>query len=819
MKYLVLSFFMMLFFDGFCQKTVVYGTVVDASNEEPIPFALIYFQDAKVSTHSDSLGKFSFNTYYATDSIVIQAFGFAKKTIYIQKDIEQEIIVKLYQEDHVLEDVVIKPPDEFPSTVLHKKVIKNKPINNKEKLLAYEYELYNKIQLDVNNIGDKFTQRGVVQKLDLILDYIDSSDTNNTFLPVILSETVSNFYFKKQPKKKKEVIMATHTTGIENLQIDQFVGDMYLDINVYENQILLFNKSFISPLANYARTFYKFYLDDSTFIDNQWCYKLTFKPKRDGDLTFHGEMWIHDTTYAVKQISATISPGANINYVEDLYFEHHFQQVENEIWVLVEEKMIAKLAPFKETKLYGLYGRKYSSRKHYLVNQPHDDDFYKSDNTVEIHPEAKNRDKAFWAQYRHVPLNKQEEGINQMVDSLNNLPLFKTLKKLSYFASTGYYPFGKFEVGDATSFFSTNPVEQYRVAIALRTSNNFSKRIEFGGKLAYGFLDERLKFGTSIRYNITPKKRGMLTAYFKRDIEQIGQSPSASAVGSTFGNLFRTGPLDKLTFVDKIGINLEKDVKKDIILYGGFEWKEYTPLGLAKYVKEIPSINSYDTINQIISSEFIARVRWTKDEEFIAGSFDRSTLRSKYPIFALQGIFGVKGLFGSQYNYQKIEFTMNHKADMGVLGRWNYGVNAGYVFGQAAYPFLKVHEGNQSYWLLSSAFNKLNFFEFISDKYVGGYAEEHWGGSIFDRIPYVKKLKWRLVTTQRFTLGSISERSTVEMILPEFTKSFNYIPYVEIAVGIENIFKLGRIDLVWRVTHLTPDISPLGLRARASFNF
>jgi hypothetical protein len=310
----------------------------------------------------------------------------------------------------------------------------------------------------------------------------------------------------------------------------------------------------------------------------------------------------------------------------------------------------------------------------------------------------------------------------------------------------------------------------------------------------------------------------MLTTYYNYDIEQIGQSPTAASIGSTFGTLFRTGPLDKLTFVKKAGINLEKDIKKDLILYGGFEWKEFTALGQANYIRLNTLTSQYDTLNTIRTSEFIARIRWTKDEEFVSGNFNRASLRSKYPIFSLQGIFGVKGLFGGNYNYQKVEFQMEHNRPIGYLGRIRYGLTAGYIFGTAAYPFLKVHEGNQSYWLTTSTFNKLNFFEFISDKYVGAFVENHWEGLLFDRIPLIKKLKWRLVTTGRITYGSISSRHNAEMQIPEFTKKFGAIPYAELSVGIENIFKLARIDLVYRVTHLTPDISPIGIRARWAIN-
>lgn len=819
MKKYTLLLLILISLASFGQQTKVKGMVWDAVNNQPMPFVKVQFQNSKIGTLTDTLGQFYIETYYATDSLVFSSVGYMTYTYKIIKDQEQEIIVRMTNSVTEMDEVKVLPPDEFPSTTLHKRVIANKYINNKEKLLSYEYELYNKIQLDLNNIGDKFTDRDIVKRLDLVMEYLDSSDNGTNYLPVILSESISKFYFKNNPKKRKEIVSATRITGIDNLQMNQFLGDMYLDINVYDNTINLFNKSFVSPVSNFARSYYRFYLEDSAFIDNQWCYKLRFKPKRTGDATFEGEMWIHDTTYAVKQISANISPGANINYIQDLYFEHHFDQVANEVWMLTKEKMIVDVKITKNTGVYGFYGRKLSTRKDFVINEDHPADFYKADNTVEILDSAKFRDDAYWISHRHEPLSIQEVGIDNMIDSLNEVTFFKALKNLTYFASTGYYPLGKIELGSAFSLVSFNPVENLRTALALRTSNNFSRRLELGGKVAYGFGDERFKYGANIRYNITPKKRGMLTTFYRYDIEQIGQSPTAAAIGSTFGTLFRTGPLDKLTMVQKAGINLEKDVKKDLILYGGFEWKQFTALGLANYVKFNPSLNTYDTLGKITSSEFIARIRWTKNEEFISGSFDRTSVGSKYPILSLQGIFGVKGLFGGNYNYQKIEFMMEHSRQIGVLGRIRYGANAGYVFGTTAYPFLKVHEGNQSYWLLTSTFNKLNYFEFISDKYVGGFVENHWEGLLFDRIPLIKKLQWRLVTTGRITYGAISSRHSSEMILPSFTKQFGNVPYAELAVGIENIFKVGRVDLVWRVTHLDPGMSPLGIRARWALNF
>lgn len=823
MPKLKLIFFILFSFISFeslhAQKTKVYGTVTDEETGEGLPFVRVYFYDSKIGTTSDSTGKYVLESYYATDSIVFTFLGYKNKVVKIKKDVSQELNCQLSFEVVETEEVVIRPPDEFPSTKLHKKLIANKDVNNKEKLQAYQYELYNKLQFDINNLGDKFQDRGYVKKLDLILEYLDSTESGETYLPLLLSESISDFYYKNHPKKKKEVITATKFTGFKDLKLDQFTGEMYLDINVYDNYINIFNKGFVSPAANFARMFYRFYLEDSTYIDNRWCYQLKFVPKRSGDLTFEGEMWINDTTYAIKSIKGNISEGANINFVNNLYFEQDFDLVGPEVWMLKSEKLIVDLKYVEQSKTLGMFARKHSSRKYFVINQEHPNDFYKSDNTVEVHPDAKTRSEEYWEEHRHFPLSKQEKGIDEMVDSLYKLPTFKFYKNVVYTATTGYYPFKNVELGNLNNAFSVNPVEKYRFGVALRTTNQFSKKIEIGGRLAYGTGDERFKYAFLTRMNLSSKKRALLSVFYSNDIEQIGLAPNVASVGSTFGTLFRTGPLDKLTFVQKAGYNLEKDIKKDFVFFTGFEWKEYTALGLANYEYFNPLTSEVENKNVLKTSEFTARIRWAKNEEFVASVFDRKSITSKYPAISLQGVFGVKGLLGADYSYQKIDLLISHNTNVGVFGRIKYGVYGGYIFGSAAYPFLKVHEGSQTYWFQSNSFNRMNFFEFISDKYVGAFAEHHFGGLILDRVPVVKSFKWRLVASGRSVYGTISDKNIAEMILPVSTKSFGNIPYTEASLGIENIFKMLRIDVVWRLSHLNENTAPLGIRGKLVFIF
>ncbi|MEO9258662.1 MAG: DUF5686 family protein, partial [Crocinitomicaceae bacterium] len=420
----------------FSQKTTVTGVVIDKETKETLPSANVRFQNSKIGDITDLDGHFILDSYYGTDSVEVSFVGYKKIAIHVNIGQKQDVLIELEPTSGVLNDVEVAAPNEFPSTILFRKVVKNKPINNRERLDAYQYETYNKLQLDLNNLGEGFEDQKLVKKLDVLTDYIDSNQTGR-YLPLLLSESISNYYFKKNPEKKKEVMTATKLTGIDNLQLSQFMGDMYQDINIYNNYVVLFNKSFISPIANFGMAFYRYYLEDSTFIGNQWCYKLRFVPKRAGDLTFEGEMWIHDTTYAVKEISGNISKNANINYVEGMSFDQTYNQVEPEVWMLTREHSIINFKLTQKTKVLGFYGRKTTIRQGFVINQPYKDDFYESADRVEIESGAKDKDTTYWKENRFEPLSEQEKGIDVMIDSLNKTPLFKGMKNLVFLGTTG----------------------------------------------------------------------------------------------------------------------------------------------------------------------------------------------------------------------------------------------------------------------------------------------------------------------------------------------------------------------------------------------
>lgn len=802
---------------SYAQRTSVTGIITEEETGEPIPFAQIFFQDTKIGTESDFDGTYKLESYYSADSLVIRASGFETQTFSILRDASQELNVRMLPVLHTTDEVTIKAPAEKPSTILHRRVLKHKPVNNKEKLNAYQYESYNKIQFDLNNIKEKFEQSKIIQNLSVIMDYMDTME-GSRYLPLILSESISDYFYRTNPTKRKEVIKASRVTGIENLEIEQFLGDMYQDYNVYDNYINMFDKSFVSPIANIAMSYYKFYLQDSMFIDNQWCYLLTFEPKRKGDLVFEGEMWIHDTTYAVKKWTAGVSKTANINYVDAFYLEQVFDQVQEEVWMLTSDKLIVDLKLQKNSKTLGFIGRKLTSRKDYVINTPYQISFYNARDNVVVLDGSNDRSKEYWEQNRHIPLNNQEENIEVMIDSLLHVPLFNFFKNLAFLSTTGFYPVGKIEIGSVGGLIGYNKIEGFRNQIQLRTSNDFSKRIELSGKIAYGYKDKTFKYGGGVRINVTPKKRGMLNLFYDYDVYQLGMGGDPGDIESGFGSLIRTKPIDELTFVEKFGASFEKDVGKSFIFTASGQWSDYSPLG--EQIYRIPNSSvGFDEVNSLKNFETSLKIRFAKNEEFISGTYDRVSLGSKYPIISLEGTLGIKGVLNSDYNYQKVEMNIEHNPKLGMAGKLIYRVYGGMYFGKAAYPFLKVHEGSQTYWFQNTAHNRMDYYEFISDRYVGVQLEHHFNGLIFDRIPGIRKLRWRLVASGKAVWGTLTDKQKDMMLLPGNTKLFGDIPYVESALGIENIFNVIRIDVVWRMTHLDIGMPPVAVRGKLSIRF
>ncbi len=805
-------------FQFFAQKTKVSGIVIDAANGDTLPFVNVYFVDTKIGTTTNLQGKFVLESYYASDTIAASFVGYELFKQKIIRDKSQEIIIKLNPAMETMAELVVLPSDENPAHPILRKVIKNKEINNREKLEAYEYEVYNKIQLDLNNITDEFMNSKAFRKFDFIFDNVDTAD-QKPYLPMFMSESLSDFYYRKNPKQEKEFIKATKVSGVENESVSQFTGDMYQKVNIYENFLPVFGKSFISPISDRGLNYYRYYLIDSMFIDKYWCYEMQFIPRRKAELTVEGTMWINDTSYAIKYVEGKISKDANINFVNELTVSQTFEQVKDEVWMLTKDEL---LVDFEVTdKTMGFYGRKSTSYRNFVINEPKDDEFYKSGN-IAVADNAQDQTDDFWKEHRHDSLTKNQAGIYHMIDTLENLPIIKSYIDVIQTLTTGYKVWGKIELGPLYSIWSFNDVEGNRFRFGLRTSNDFSKMIELSAYAAYGLMDEEIKYGFGTRFFITKKPRRLVQLVYKNDVELVGISSNAYNNTSIVTSL-RRNPYNKLVFNEEYRGTYTREWFQGMTTELLIRNSQFRPIGITTF----NTINSDGTITpemSLTASEVAFNARFAYEEQFLSGEFERISLGTKYPVISATFTYGIPNVLGSKYEYQKVRLSYKHKFSLGIFGTFNYEFEAGKIFGSAPYALLEVHSGNETWNYNETSFNMMNILEFVSDEYVSFHAHQHFDGLFLNKIPLLRKLKWREVLTLKGVYGRISDKNLAIMELPSFTSTLQQKPYLEMAAGIENIFKFLRIDVLWRLTYLDNEydgikVSQVGIRGKLQFNF
>jgi hypothetical protein len=788
--------------DAYGQKTTITGHVYDAKTKEPLPFVNVAFKGTKVGTTTDINGSYSIDTYYSSDSLMASFVGYKPQAQKVKKDVAQSIDFFLQEGSVNLGEVVINAKDfENPAHVILRNIISHKPVNNRAKLEAYEYETYNKVQFDINNFGEKFTKRKIFNKFDFIFDYIDSSDAKVS-LPFFMTENLSSYYYQQQPKGRKEIIRATKVSGINNESISQFLGQMYQDVNIYENSISIFGKNFVSPISNYGLAFYKYFLTDSTFIGDKWCYRLEFQPKNEAELVFKGHFWVNDTTYAIKSIDAEILKSANINFITELKVHHEYDEVEHEVWMLIKEDLLVDFSLLD--KEMGFYGKKTTTYKDFVINQPKDPEFYTGAESVIVESQVNEKDNNYWEKARHEKISEDQQGVYNMVDSLKNNKIFMTYVDVVNFLIQGYRVHGPIEIGPVFTFLSYNSVEGVRPKFGLRTSNDFSTRLMLEGYGAYGFNDKEFKYMVGGSYFLSKKPRQIVGARYTRDMDLIGQVPNYFPRDHFVQFLTVRNPQDRLIFSEKTEVYIEREwftgfssrvdfIHSDMQARGDWEFTRLSP--------DDP-IQEPTLVNNIIDSRVRIQTRFAFRESFVSGEFERISLGTRWPIINLTAELGMKGVFGSQYEYQKLAISVTDKIPLGPLGNFYFSSEAGKTWNPAPYPLLYVHNGNESLFFNSRAFNSMNFFEFVSDEYVTFRGEYHFEGFFLNKIPLFQKLKWRELIGINGLVGRFDDANLNEMLLPARTYALDNRPFAEAYIGVENIFKFIRVDAIWRLSYL-----------------
>ena len=821
-KYFI-SFFVLILtiitFNVTAQVTKIMGKVTAAQSGEPISFANLLFKGTSVGATTDFDGNYSIETRNTRiDTLMITYVGYETQKIPVTKNVFQTINIEMNSSGINLKEVEILP-GENPAEVILRKVIANKKSNNKQNFSAYQYEVYTKVQFDINNVNEKLKERRLLKPFEFVFNYVDTSTVNGKpYLPFFISESISDVYFQSNPKVKKEYMKATRMSGPKNESISQFFGDLYQNINVYENYIMLFEKNFVSPLADFGLGFYKYYLIDSSFIGNRWCYQIMFKPKRKQELTFTGELWINDTSWAVKSVKMKNAHDANINFINNISVQQDYEKVNDQYWMITRDYLLIDFNVIENSKkTLGLFGHKTSLYKDFVFDQPKPEDFYKTPLDVYVEENSFKNDRDFWIESRHESLTSREQAIYDMVDSIKKLPVFRTWVDAFYLFTNGYLIWGPIELGPLYKSVSFNPVEGMRLRLGARTSNSFSKTLLLSGHLAYGTKDERFKYGMSALYMLSKNPRRSVFLSYSNDLEQLGQSLNAFSVDNLFASFLRRNPPDKLSLARETMFSYEHE------WFTGFSNKlnlihrtiqAYEAADFVVFNDNVPV-----EMKTITTSEIRLDFRFAYNEKFVLGEFERISLGTVYPVIEAQYGIGIPGLLNSDYRYQRLQLGLKQWFNIGSFGWSKYIIEAGKTWGKLPFPLLKMHPGNETFIFDELAYNLMNYYEFVSDEYLSVYYTHHFDGLFLNKIPLMRKLNWREVA---FIQGVIGTLSNENKNYSEFPENINTLenPFIEAGVGIENIFKIFRVDGIWRLSHLdNQDIGKFALFFSFHFSF
>ncbi len=802
------------------QLTRVKGVVYDKQTGETMPFVNVVFKGTTIGTTTDINGFFELEAQRAIDTLQVSFIGYKLQKVPVKRFKLTELNVQLEPENVQLREVIIRP-GENPAHRIMREVIAHKKDNNPDRVESYQYNVYNKIEFDINNYQEKFTKKKLFKPFNFVFDYADTTEDGKPYLPIAFTETYARIIHSSSPNRKQETILGSKISGIKNASVSQFLGDMYQNVNIYNDFLLIFNKSFVSPITDNFLRYYKYYLVDSVYIGDERCYKLLFLPKRKQDLTFTGNLFIHDQSWAVKQVNISFNDNANVNFIKQFDVFQEYEFVEQKQWMLKKEQSLADFAPMEKSNGMGLFGRKTTYYENFRINETLPDSLFQTGRDIIVTDSATSRSEDYWTQVRVDTLTSKEQDIYTMVDSLKQVPRLINTRYFVQMLATGYLHSTWMEIGKYYSFCSWNDIEGVRLKFGGVTSNDFSTRLELRGWVAYGLQDERFKVRSGLRWFIDKDKtnRRLLTLSYQSDLEQLSLSANSLTLDNVLTSLLRRTALTNVTNVEDIRAQLEYEWFPGLMNKVTVFNRTLTPLGTFAFQRPVPD-GSLSYLKNIVTTEIGLQTRFAWGEKFIQGEFDRTSVGTRYPVVQVDLGAGIPNVLGSQFQYIKARLRISDRFRINPLGYTDYVVDLGKIWGTAPYLFLELHQGSQTYALDPLAFNMMNIFEFASDRYAYLFFDHHFEGFFLNKIPLLRKLKWREVFTLKSVIGDMRPENVNELVYPGGLNPQLYRPYLESGVAVENIFKIVRVDALWRMTHLDrPNTRPFGVRVSLSFRF
>ncbi len=781
--------------------------MVDAHTKEPISFASVYFLKTGLGKTSDSTGGFSFhvNESILTDTLVVSSVGYETYKIPLADSMINRNILVPMQRGGMGKEFVVKIKFNR-GLYLWKKIMSKKKQYSRYNFSNFGYNAYNKLEIDIKNFNvEKAKKNFLLKPFSFIFDNIDSTSEKDPFLPAYLLETVSDYAYQRNPKKSFENIKATKTKGFKNESINKYLGVMNQNVNSYDNYITIIDKDFIGPFNTNADVYYNFFVSDTQVVKGKKIYHFVFKPKHLGQNTFDGDAWVTAQTFQIQKINLYLSKDANINYIDRISIFQEFVPINDSVYFIARDKFYADFKILGKQSLTFI-GRKTTTYRDIVINSDSISDLFKQQNIQELvktDPACNIQPDSSWDLLRHDTLSKNEKNIYTTVDRLLQMPKFRKLQNTLKFIGTGYKDLTNYEIGPWYNWISTNSWEGTRFRFDLGTTTGFNKHIYLHSYLAYGSSDKKIKGKTEAFWIVKREpRRFRLHLSYSNDIEN-GISQYGDVGQDNIFSLAIRKPNSTHKFLQLK--NLQFEVFNEIGKGFSTEWfvsnKQYQPL------LNLPFITDSDGKSQSLNSfEVALKLRYAYLEQFIEGDYFRYSLGTKYPVVELMFAKGFSGVLNSNYDYSRLTASVKHYVKIAPYGSLSYKLYAGKIYGTLPFTFLGNHPGNDIYYYNQGSFNLMHRFEYLSDKYAGINLEHNIGSGLFRFIPITRKLKWRQFWNAKAVLGSLSpENSALNNTSGNFN-TLNGKTYIEAGTGIDNIFKILRLDFVWRVL---PDSAPI----------
>lgn len=809
-------------------QTKVSGIVLDDA-KQPVSYATVAFKNSAEGVIADENGKFYLESKKTYPTLIVSFVGYKDKEIALSGTFNYDLKISLENANEIAEVKVYggkTSKKNNPAIDILRKIWERKKKNGLRQFNQYEYDKYEKIEFDINSIDSTFMKNKIFKNVEFIFQHVDTSAiTGKNFLPIFINETKSKVYGDNIKNKTKDVLEANKYSGFGNANndgVNAFLKDLYADYDIYNNYLKFFDKDFVSPLSRTGIQVYNYVLADSTFIDKKWCYNIVYYPRRKNELTFKGDFWVNDSTFAIKSINMEASKSANINWVRDIYIEQEFDVLNDSVFLLKRDHMMTDFALTKKEDSNGMYGKRTTMFKNHQFNKEKDDKFYREEVNT-FNKEAFTKTDEYWEENRFESLNSNEKGIYEMLDTLKTVPKIKRFYNLVSILGSGYIQVGKFDIGPIFSTFGYNDVEGQRIRLGGRTYFGPNDPWRIQGYTAYGFKDQKIKYGINARVMLDKKNRFIASFGNRRDVEQIGVSLTTSndVLGRSFASssFFSSGTNNKLTNVNLTNLGFEIEPVKNLVFESSFSYRTLSSASLEFKLDYFTNDTFSETANKITQSEVNFLINYTPNRKMIGYGVDRMEVDLNYPRIFVSYSQGLKGVLNSDFKYSKLQLFYRQPLLIGGFGRLFSTLEVGKTFGTVPLSLMGIIPGNQSYFIIDNTYNLLNYYDFVADQYTSLHLEHNFNGKLFSRVPLLRKLNWREIIGVKAVYGSVSnENKALNASGQVYQAPVN--GYYEYSAGIGNIFKVMRVDASWRGRYFDlPEARKFTIRVGFGFYF